>query len=188
MLALSGPLLLAGFPFQTPEAKSESARFALHSAGWGYLTTLDKGLPAAEVASFSDGSANNSTGRLWFYMMESPVESEDGFAAAVTVSEASYNATCGFAGTLLDPEDPRCAKITISGTMRKSTGGDLATGKSALFAKHPQMKSWPAGHGFAVHELHITEEWMSEPPRLLLGPSSRPSPRPRRSRLRLACV
>jgi hypothetical protein len=147
---------------QSPEAKAESARYAFHRARWGYLTTLDnKGLPVGEVASFSDGAQNASTGRLWFYLMEpSSVEAADGFAAAITVSEASYNATCGFAGSLIDPEDPRCAKITMAGTMKKSTGGDIATGQSALFAKHPQMKTWPAGHGFAVHELHLEDVWM----------------------------
>jgi len=151
---------LAAFPSQSAEAKASSARYAFNRAGWGYLTTLNKGLPVAEVASFSDGVANASTGRLWFYMMDPPLEPNQGYAAAITVSEASYNATCGFAGTLVDPEDPRCAKITISGTMAKSEGDDIATGKAALFAKHPQMKSWPDGHGFVVHELKITDVWM----------------------------
>ena len=152
---------LAAFPSQSAEAKASSARYAFNRAGWGYLTTLNKGLPVAEVASFSDGVANASTGRLWFYMMDPPLEPNQGYAAAITVSEASYNATCGFAGTLVDPEDPRCAKITISGTMAKSEGDDIATGKAALFAKHPQMKSWPDGHGFVVHELKITDVSLS---------------------------
>ena len=104
---------LGGFPSQSAEAKASSARYAFNRATWGYLTTLNQGsgLPVAEVASFSDGLANTSTGRLWFYMMAAPVDSNDGYPAAITVSEASYNATCGFAGTLLDPEDPRCAKV-----------------------------------------------------------------------------
>lgn len=155
------PLFFTGFPAQTPKEKAESARYAFHTATWGYLSTLGKQLlPTAEVASFSDGTPGNSTGRLWFYMMDRSVEEEDSYAAAITVSEASYNATCGFAGSKLDPEDPRCAKITIAGTMMKSTGDDIATGKSALFATHPQMKRWPAGHGFAVFELSITDVWM----------------------------
>ena len=104
---------LGGFPSQSPEAKASSARYAFNRATWGYLTTIQASLPVAEVASFSDGLANASTGRLWFYMMDAPVESSQGYPAAITVSEASYNATCGFDGTLLDPEDPRCAKVRV---------------------------------------------------------------------------
>ena len=163
MLMFAIPIVLGqGFPGQSKEAKAESARYAFNRATWGYLTTLDGSkMPKAEVASFSDGTAANSTGRLWFYMMDEAVEADDSYAAAITVSEASYNATCGFAGTVLDPEDPRCAKITIAGTMTKSSGDDVTTGKAALFSKHPQMKTWPAGHGFTVFELVPSDIWMS---------------------------
>ena len=113
---------LGGFPFQTAEAKASSARYAFNRATWGYLTTIQASLPVAEVASFSDGLANASTGRLWFYMMDASVESSQGYPAAITVSEASYNATCGFDGTLLDPEDPRCAKVRVRVRVRVAVG------------------------------------------------------------------
>ena len=113
---------LGGFPFQTAEAKASSARYAFNRATWGYLTTIQASLPVAEVASFSDGLANASTGRLWFYMMDAPVESSQGYPASITVSEASYNATCGFDGTLLDPEDPRCAKVRVRVRVRVAVG------------------------------------------------------------------
>ena len=38
-----------------------------------------------------------------------------------------------------------------------SKGTDIATGKAALFARHPQMKTWPADHGFGVFELHVSK-------------------------------
>ena len=114
---------LGGFPSQSAEAKASSARYAFNRATWGYLTTIQaSSLPVAEVASFSDGLANASTGRLWFYMMDAPVESSQGYPAAITVSEASYNATCGFDGTLLDPEDPRCAKVRVRVRVRVAVG------------------------------------------------------------------
>ena len=114
---------LGGFPSQSAEAKASSARYAFNRATWGYLTTIQaSSLPVAEVASFSDGLANASTGRLWFYMMDAPVESSKGYPAAITVSEASYNATCGFDGTLLDPEDPRCAKVRVRVRVRVRVG------------------------------------------------------------------
>ena len=53
-----------------------------------------------------------------------------------------------------------CAKLTLSGTMQPATGADIAAGRAALFARHPQMKSWPASHGFTVYELVIADMWM----------------------------
>ena len=70
------------------------------------------------------------------------------FLAALTFSEAvtdpaDYAASqCG-ARAGVDPEDPRCAKITLSGMMEESKGGDVDVGKEALFARHPQMRDWP---------------------------------------------
>ena len=119
---------LGGFPSQSAEAKASSARYAFNRATWGYLTTIQaSSLPVAEVASFSDGLANASTGRLWFYMMDAPVKSSQGYPAAITVSEASYNATCGFDGTLLDPEDPRCAKVRVRVRVRVGVGSAALT-------------------------------------------------------------
>eukprot|EP00966_Prymnesium_polylepis_P239384 5535950-Prymnesium_polylepis.1 len=86
--------------------------------------------------------------------------SEPSFDAALTVGEAAFAGTCGFAGSKIDPEDPRCAKITLSGKVTQATGADVATGKAALFARHPQMKNWPASHGFTVYALVLSDIWM----------------------------
>ena len=34
---------------------------------------------------------------------------------------------------------------------------EVERGLSRLFDKHPEMKSRPAGHGFAVYKLHIQQ-------------------------------
>lgn len=76
------------------------------------------------------------------------------------IDPADYEkAQCG-ATKETDPEDPRCAKLTLSGMVVPSKGEDIATGKAALFARHPQMRGWPADHGFSVFELHVTDVWM----------------------------
>jgi hypothetical protein len=148
-------LARAQMPHRTKEAVAENARWVVHAASWGYLTALDGSskLPTASTLSFCDGEANYSSGRLFFYLMG------DGYAgrpASLTISEAALNTTCGNR----DPEDPRCAKITLTGTMRRSTGIDMSLGKAALFARHPQMQTWPKGHGFEVHELVLSSIWM----------------------------
>jgi len=154
-------------------ANAEEARWLVHEADWGYLSSLDlqKQTPTAQVASYSDGAVGASTGRIFLYLMtEDPGESEEPpeskpFAAALTLSQAILDpadyekSQCGSqAGT--DPEDPRCAKLTLSGMVVPSKGTDIATGKAALFARHPQMKTWPADHGFGVFELRVTDVWM----------------------------
>lgn len=155
-LCLGSGASWAHIPGQTPEAAAETARWVVHSVNWGYLTTAGTTWPTAEVASYSDGAVNKSTGRIFFYLMGSMQT----FAGALTVGEAAFAGTCGFGGTKIDPEDPRCAKITLSGSISKSSGADEAAGKAALFARHPQMETWPASHGFAVYELTISDIWM----------------------------
>jgi len=81
--------------------------------------------------------------------------------AAFTISEASLNSTCGdLKQWHMDPEDPRCARITLSGVVTRLVGADAELGRQALFARHPQMEMWPKGHHFQVFELQLHDIWM----------------------------
>lgn len=46
-----------------------------------------------------------------------------------------------------DPQDPRCARLILSGKIKRIKTGtaeeDFA--KEALFSRHPAMSTWPAG-------------------------------------------
>jgi len=144
----------AQMPHRTPEDVADNARWLVHSASWGYLTELDSAkLPMAGAVSISDGDVGDSTGRLFLYLMGSK---EDERLASLSISEAALNTSCGNR----DPEDPRCAKIALSGTLKRSSGNNISVGKSALFARHPQMQTWPKDHGFEVHELTLSSIWM----------------------------
>ena len=156
---VEGRHLQGGFPGQSKEAAAQTARWVVHEADWGYVTTLKDGAPTAQVLSFSDGAPAKSTGRLFFYLMGGE-GTPDTFPASVTISQESLNMTRGCALDKIDPEDPRCAKLTIAGTMTKSTGDDQQEGHAALIARHPQMAKWPVGHGFMVYELKINDLWM----------------------------
>jgi len=151
-------LAFAQMPHRTPQDVAENARWVVHSASWGYLTERDTatGFPVASAISFSDGEVAKSTGRLFFYLMGMGTKPKDDYLASLTISEAALNTTCGDR----DPEDPRCAKIVLSGTMKRSSGVDASLGKSALFGRHPQMEFWPKGHNFQVHELVLSNIWM----------------------------
>lgn len=107
-------------------------------------------------------SYGEQEGRVFFYMMS---EIPDSFPATLTLSEAAVDpnqfegAKCGPDGNL-DPEDPRCAKLSLSGTVSKCDDSTSDFGMNALLQNHPQMADWPDDHGFAVFELDITSLWM----------------------------
>lgn len=47
-------------------------------------------------------------------------------------------------------QDPTCAKLSISGRMRRVPKRGLEEAERLLFARHPAMRDWPAGHQFSV--------------------------------------
>lgn len=147
------------FPHQTAEAAAETARWIIANGRWGFLTTLSEGAPVCTVLSYSDG-ATTPTGRLFFYMMHHDAPNSQSESASLTISQAALNATTGCDATQTDPEDPRCAKLTLTGTLAEATGEAAVLGKAALFARHPAMAHWPSSHGFAVFELAVEEIWM----------------------------
>ena len=83
-----------------------------------------------------------------------------GCNASLTLSQAALNRSTGCEAAALDPEDPRCTKLTLSGRLARTQGPATALGRAALFARHPQMRRWPASHGFEVFELRPADVWM----------------------------
>jgi len=143
------------FPVQTEWAKAETARWMVHMNTWGFLTQQGKATPLhVGTHSFADGAMGKSSGRIWFYLMGGLPESWD---ASLTMSQAALG---NFSCDNTDPEDPRCAKLTVTGTIKKAVGSDVNIGKAALFARHPQMAHWPENHHFTVYELKISHIWM----------------------------
>ena len=128
MMAMLLHMAIAAFPDagQSAKAAAETSRWIVMQGSWGFVTTLDtadgKPAPNSEVLSFGD-----THGRLFFYIMGA---FRDGpYPASITMSQAALNHTtsCDHAG--VDPEDPRCAKITFTGQMTLSSGEDVKTGK-----------------------------------------------------------
>ena len=64
------------------------------------------------------------------------------FRASITLSEAQvdpiqfFGARCG-PDSELDPQDPRCTKLTMSSVVSPVTEGSEEVAMGALFAKHP---------------------------------------------------
>ncbi len=47
-------------------------------------------------------------------------------------------------------QDPTCAKVSLTGTMKVVRGKALPEAERLLFARHPAMRNWPADHGFQM--------------------------------------
>eukprot|EP00595_Chromulina_sp_UTEXLB2642_P001239 CAMPEP_0196765532 /NCGR_PEP_ID=MMETSP1095-20130614/9519_1 /TAXON_ID=96789 ORGANISM="Chromulina nebulosa, Strain UTEXLB2642" /NCGR_SAMPLE_ID=MMETSP1095 /ASSEMBLY_ACC=CAM_ASM_000446 /LENGTH=97 /DNA_ID=CAMNT_0042123765 /DNA_START=318 /DNA_END=611 /DNA_ORIENTATION=+ len=61
----------------------------------------------------------------------------------------------------IDPEDPKCARVTISGEFIEVTNeSELSFALNALYERHPAMVSWPVDHNWKVHKIDINEIWL----------------------------
>ena len=116
-------------------------------------------------------AASKDDGRIFFYLMgEHHVP-----GVSLTLSQAALdpevfgNGACGSINNAVDPQDPRCAKVTFSGHLHACSPQDVQhgsedctkIGKRVLFEKHETMQSWPEDHNFHVHELKIQDDiWM----------------------------
>jgi len=83
---------------------------------------------------------------------------------------------------VLDPDDPLCVKLTLSGRLEEVPGGsaEFEAALAGVFRKHPEMRRWPARHGFALFALRISDVF-------LIDFSERPRPSPSRTTTTLLC-
>merc|ERR1712107_700024 len=82
---------------------------------------------------------------------------------SLTVSQAEVNcALHGITGAW-DPEDPRCTRLTLTGSMVNITdAAEASFAKEALIAKHPPMKDWinMQSHDFFLSKMNIEYIWL----------------------------
>uniref|UniRef100_A0A8C2KFT6 Cellular repressor of E1A-stimulated genes 2 n=1 Tax=Cyprinus carpio TaxID=7962 RepID=A0A8C2KFT6_CYPCA len=154
----------------TPPPHEEAARVArymAHYSDWGHLATIStqeqiKGLPFGNIFSVSDGPADNSTGIPYFYVtpMDNTVTDLRSFPfASLTFSEAEGD-FCR--KQVYDPEDPRCARLTLTGKMVEVGPEELDFAKEAVFSRHPVMKKWPPGHDWFFMKLVLQQVWLQD--------------------------
>merc|ERR1712126_685339 len=141
------------------------ARYIVHYSEWTSIATISiqepiKGYPFANIFSMSDGSSvANSSGVPYFYvpsleMSVHDLKKDSRISATMSLAQGSY---CKQKN--LDPEDPRCAHLILSGRFMPIKKGskeeDFA--KDALFSRHPAMKDWNSpSHGWFFAKVNIT--------------------------------
>uniref|UniRef100_A0A6S9RA70 CREG-like beta-barrel domain-containing protein n=1 Tax=Chrysotila carterae TaxID=13221 RepID=A0A6S9RA70_CHRCT len=143
------------------QEKALTARWMVANTDWGVLSTSSvhlNGTAFGNPNSFVDGG----NGSLYFYVTDRDASMQDVKANPVcsfTLSEAMIPGRCNAAGDL-DPEDPRCARLVFSGEWRRLPPHEALRVAAAMFDRHPQMKRWPADHGFYFGTLAISSIWL----------------------------
>ncbi|KZV45660.1 hypothetical protein F511_02320 [Dorcoceras hygrometricum] len=138
-------------PRPRPDDAAAFARWLVSQSSWGVLKN---------VVSFSDGLPNKGGGIPYFYLTTLDPTASNALKdqrSSFTLSE--YNlGTCG----TTDPENPTCAKITLTGKLKALDGNstEAEVARTALFTKHPEMKGWPKGHNFQIFQLDIRNIFM----------------------------
>ncbi|KAJ0965479.1 hypothetical protein J5N97_026617 [Dioscorea zingiberensis] len=148
-----------GYPRKpAPSDAAATARWLVSQNSWGVLSTISidlKGAPFGNVASFSDGLPGNGLGIPYFYLTTLDPTARDALKderSSFTISEFPIG-SCGEA----DPENPTCAKLTLTGKLKLVDGhsSEWEFAKLALFSKHAEMESWPEEHNFQIFKLDI---------------------------------
>ncbi|TKS66821.1 Protein CREG2 [Collichthys lucidus] len=146
---------------------ARTARYIAHYSDWGHLATIStqdqiRGLPFGNIFSVSDGPLDNSTGVIYFYVtpMDNTVSDLiNNPYASLTFSEAEGE----FCRQMVyDPEEPRCARLTLTGKMVEVAPEELVFAKEAMFSRHPVMAKWPVGHKWFFMKLELVQVWLQD--------------------------
>lgn len=151
-------------PNPPPHTKvAEMARYIVHNSDWAAVAYTSRqpgtyGLPMADIFSISDGLQNNSTGIPYMYV--SPLDTG--------VQDLAKDSRCSLSMSLaqgdycrkesLDPEDPRCAHVFLTGKLKTLKNGtdEWARAEKFFFDRHPHLRNMPKDHRFRFMKMKIS--------------------------------
>ncbi|KAM5227930.1 protein CREG2 [Ctenodactylus gundi] len=148
-----------------PRPRAGLARFLAHASAWGCLATVStheqiQGLPFGSCLPISDGPFSNSTGTPFFYvtardpvvadLMKNPMAS-----LMLPESEGDFCRK-----NIVDPEDPRCARLTLTGQVITVPPEEVEFAKHAVFSRHPGMRKWPRQYEWFFMKMRIEHIWL----------------------------
>jgi len=171
--------LLCGVAQPAPGEKAEYARWIVATLSFGALSTTSTrssgslvGDPFGNPYSFADVQ-----GVPYIYASDLDASMIDLFTAttrnprgslalsAATLLNAngsSVVSACQIGSGYGDPENPPCARLTLSGIFSKvpANASDHAAAYAALVARHPFIKTLPDDHDFYVAKLTLDGVWL----------------------------
>ncbi|XP_034941294.1 protein CREG1 [Chelonus insularis] len=138
-------------------------RYVVNQSNWTSVATISRQkeiatFPFANVVAVSDGPLGHGSGVPYMYL--TPLDftskdlSEDSRATLMmTLAQTSYCQE-----HKMEPIDPRCARIILSGKIKPVHTYDpmYETAKNAIFGRHPSLKYMPADHDFYFARLKIS--------------------------------
>ncbi|XP_017194972.3 protein CREG2 [Oryctolagus cuniculus] len=150
-----------------PRLHAGTARSLAHASAWGCLATVSareqiQGLPFGNCLPVSDGPFNNSTGIPFFYVTaRDPVVADlvKNPMASLTLPE-SEGEFCR--KNIVDPEDPRCVRLTLTGQMMVVSPEEGEFAKQAMFSRHPGMRKWPRQYEWFFMKMRVEHIWLQK--------------------------
>ncbi|XP_011812047.1 PREDICTED: protein CREG2 [Colobus angolensis palliatus] len=121
-----------------------------------------QGLPFGSCLPISDGPFHNSTGIPFFYMTaKEPVVADlmKNPMASLMLPE-SEGEFCR--KNIVDPEDPRCVRLTLTGRMIAVSPEEVEFAKQAMFSRHPGMRKWPRQYEWFFMKMRIEHIWLQK--------------------------
>uniref|UniRef100_A0A8C9MES4 Cellular repressor of E1A stimulateds 2 n=1 Tax=Serinus canaria TaxID=9135 RepID=A0A8C9MES4_SERCA len=145
--------------------RAGTARFLAQHNTWGFVATRAargkiQGMPYGNCLLLSDGPINNSTGIPFFYVTPKDNTVTDLLKnpmASLTLPEADGN-FCR--KNVIDPEDPRCARLTLTGQMVTVPPEEVEFAKQAMFSRHPVVRKWPRSYEWFFMKMNIEHIWL----------------------------
>ncbi|KAH0624600.1 hypothetical protein JD844_032249, partial [Phrynosoma platyrhinos] len=114
-----------------------------------------QGTPFGNCLSLSDGPIDNSTGIPFFYVTpkdNSVADLMKNSTASLTLPEAEGDSCRKM---IVDPDDPRCVRLILTGQMVTVPPEEIEFAKQALFSRHPVMRKWPRSYEWFFMKMNI---------------------------------
>ncbi|XP_058467608.1 protein CREG1 [Malaya genurostris] len=144
---------------------AKMARYLVHKAEWvsmGSLSTVEaiKGYPMVNIIAAADSArGEKSTGTLFFYltMLDYTAQDLSKDNRLTVLLSMDQDLDCSKRG--VDPMEPTCARIMISGRALKvqEETEEFTFGTNAMFSRHPAAKHWLDTHNFFLCKLDIVQ-------------------------------
>ncbi|KAF5299198.1 hypothetical protein FQA39_LY02371 [Lamprigera yunnana] len=145
-----------------PWQKTLMARYVVHQSDWVSISTIStlkavSTYPYVNLKSMSDGPISQSSGVPYLLMTHLDVsgkdlENDNRCSILASLAETNY---CKQED--LDPQDPRCSRVILTGHFLKvdPSSAEYKIAKNALYSRHPHMKKWPIKHNFYIGKVDI---------------------------------
>ncbi|XP_012216630.1 protein CREG1 [Linepithema humile] len=149
-------------PLFVPNQDALLARNVVNQADWAAVATIStrrdiETFPVANLVSIGDGPVGNGTGIPYMYLTPLDFTAQDvakdhRATLLVSLAQGSY---CK--DKELDPMDPRCARVMLSGKIKavKNTTAEHEVAKKLFFNRHPKLENMPKDHDFFIAKLKI---------------------------------